>query len=220
MKRSDFVITEDFIVFDSGLTSEEMKMIMLLLNRSNKKGVVAVKEIEILSLTSCASRHEVIVLIDTIIGKTIKESDKAYVWFTEYTFDQDGVITIQINPTILKFIQKGLASIQINSVDGLKNPRSLQLYRLLRKHKTITFKIDDLKKHLKVEDGYGLYADFKRKILIPTVNEVSEKTELSIFYYELKEKRKVIEVRFDISPKIGRQLTLEDVSRSVINTCK
>lgn len=67
---------------------------------------------------------------------------------------------------------------------------------------------------LRIEDAYKLladgnysnYYDFKRKCLLPAIDEINKKSNLSVGYTEILEGRKVDRLKFKITQKKGKEL--------------
>lgn len=72
---------------------------------------------------------------------------------------------------------------------GAENKYTPRLYKLLsswKKKKLYITKLEDLREYLQVGDKYPTYESFKRRILVPVLEELKEKAD---FYCELSETR-------------------------------
>lgn len=99
-----------------------------------------------------------------------------------------------------KFDNGGYTPINMNIFLTLGNYYAQRLYDLLRlwsNSKTvINYTVDELKELLMVEDKYPLYADFKRRVIIPAIKELNKSGVFDIEIKEIKEGRKVTSIDF------------------------
>ncbi|KQC91228.1 hypothetical protein AM596_15760 [Clostridium perfringens CP4] len=89
---------------------------------------------------------------------------------------------------------------------SIKKKHSFRLYELLKpylKQGYKEFDVEDLKFKLAVKnDEYKLYKDFKTSVILSTIEELNEKSDLLISYHELeRKKRAVSKIIFKIKQK-------------------
>jgi len=174
------------------------------------------------------------VVVDTLLNRTIQLNipDGSILigkWIIGFSKPVDkSLYEFRLDEVIIPYLEDLKTSLkQYDPENALKlnNEYSLRMYELcVSEGASGVFEasiemLRDIVGELK-EDQYKLYADFKRKILIRAIDEVSEKTDIAIELEEIKEGRKVVSVKFIVNPKKSRQLTLSDVSRAVIDTAK
>lgn len=92
---------------------------------------------------------------------------------------------------------------KLSNVLSMKSKYSPRIYEILKcnefkKQSYIEISIDDLRKLLKAEKVYPLYANFKQKLLIPTQKELEKLSDISFDFEEIKTGRKVTSIRFYI----------------------
>ena len=92
---------------------------------------------------------------------------------------------------------------KLANVLSMKSKYSPRIYEILKcnefkKQGYIQITIDDLRKLLKAETIYPLYANFKQKLLIPTQKELKKLSDIYFDFEEIKTGRKVTAIRFYI----------------------
>lgn len=68
-----------------------------------------------------------------------------------------------------------------------------------RKHSE-TFPVEDYRQRLKCEDKYNRFVDLERRVLSPSVEEVNEKTDLTLRYEVVREGRSPVAITFTAHP--------------------
>jgi len=122
--------------------------------------------------------------------------------FVELEFSQ------KLKPYLLQ-LKSRFTKYQLEYALKLRKSYSIRIYELLKqweKLKTRTVEIAELKEALGIDKNkYTFYGDLKRRILNPAQKEISEKTDISFKFIEIKKGRKVLMIRFKIrSKKIDR----------------
>lgn len=92
---------------------------------------------------------------------------------------------------------------KLANVLSMKSKYSPRIYEILKcnefkKQGYIEITIDDLRKLLKAETIYPLYANFKQKLLIPTQKELKKLSDIYFEFEEIKTGRKVTSLKFYI----------------------
>jgi len=85
------------------------------------------------------------------------------------------------------------------NIINLNSVFSIKIYELLQqihsKNNYREYEIEELKEILGVKDKYKLYWHFKSKVLKVAEKEIKEKTDLSFYFIEYKQIRKVVKIR-------------------------
>lgn len=90
---------------------------------------------------------------------------------------------------------------------GFTSSYSSLMYDIIITHvdqnsSAIKFKLNELKPLLGIEEGtYEIYSNFKRKVLNTAINEINNKTDLSVSLIEHKINRKVEKIEFNFVKK-------------------
>lgn len=213
---------------------DEFKILRLVLNHLDSKRKRATIKEEYLKEELGISSNELRVVVETLLSRTIQlnmadGSTLVGKWIIGFLKPLDkSLYVFRFDEVIIPYLEelkKSLKQYDPENALKLSNGYSLRMYELCvleRDAGVFESSVDMLRDIIGEldENQYKLYADFKRKILVRAVDEVSEKTDLSIYFEEIKESKKVVRIRFTIKPKKARQLTLSDVSRAEINTNK
>lgn len=123
----------------------------------------------------------------------------------EFTFSQ------KLKPYLLdmkdKFTTYKLGYVLLlRSVYGIKLYEIAKMWSGAKSPNAFKYELDEFKKILGVgEDSYPLYADFKRRAIIPAIKEINEKTDLTLDFKEIKKGRKVVALDFKIKFKAQKK---------------
>ncbi|WP_237562777.1 replication initiation protein, partial [Bacillus dakarensis] len=141
------------------------------------------------------------------IRKDGKERNLNWVITSEYE-DKEGYIILQFHPSLKDFfleLKEKFTSYQLENVVRLNSVYSIRFYELLKQYEKLKkrkFSIQDLKSILGIEQTkYKQYGHFKDKVIKVAQNEISEKTDISFSFEEIKKGRKVVEILFHIENK-------------------
>ena len=112
-------------------------------------------------------------------------------------------------------IFKGYTPINLKVYLSLENTVSQRMYELLRlwsksKH-VITYEVDDIKELLMIEDKYDRYNDFKKKVIIASIDELNKSKAFKITYEENKIGRKVTSISFKVDDLDDRTYWKKDI---------
>ncbi|WP_031213361.1 replication initiation protein [Geobacillus thermopakistaniensis] len=80
-----------------------------------------------------------------------------------------------------------------------------RMYELLKRWQymgEVVIRLDDLRMMVGAGDKYSEYHNFKKRVLNPAKKEIAEKTDIMFTYEEIREKRKVAAIRFQIREKV------------------
>lgn len=99
---------------------------------------------------------------------------------------------------------------------------SVRLYELLVQWKvagkTKLFEVQTFRSQMGVEDSeYKILADFKKRVLMPSIKEINDKTDLLVDFQQQKKGRTVIGFKFSVGLK-ERQLA-NDINIKTVNHC-
>lgn len=130
----------------------------------------------------------------------------------------DNEVQINLDPALLTIYKKELdTKYYLKCIKELAYSQSFKFYELfmlkLGGNDKVTFSIDvdELKEWLQISDKYPTYADFKRRILVPTIDDINgNKTSaksrivennmcnIRVSFEEYKEFRKVVSIIFSV----------------------
>lgn len=181
--------------------------------KSNKQYKFSAKQLsEMLDTSVSTISHEIEKTAIRIMKKTIhlrRVLDNGEVEFEAiniipYAKYESGVLTFDFNYAIIPYIVQinkkfGFTEYQLHYVLSLKSAYAIKLYKLLYQFKNIKirrFTVEDIKQQFGVANKYNQYNDFKKNILMPSILQINELTDLEVKYNEVKLGRKVLKLEF------------------------
>lgn len=142
----------------------------------------------------------------------IQEGNKVIqtAWLSGAVYEKGtGYVELTFSPYLKPYMLK-LSSMftqyKLANILSMRSKYSPRIYELLKcnefkQQKYIEIEIEELRKLLKADNIYPLYADFKRKIILTTQKELNKLTDISFDFEEVKTGRKVTSIRFYIKSK-------------------
>lgn len=137
-----------------------------------------------------------------------------YGFINGFTYDTESkFFTIEASEKIYSlmrsYLEDGYTPNNLSVLMELRNSYSYRLYDLIRvwsgNKNIITYQIDNLREYLMLEDNYPLYADFKKRALMPAVDELNKTGFFEIEAKEQKEGRRVTSIDFIVKDKDKRK---------------
>lgn len=131
-------------------------------------------------------------------------------WLSKAITDKkSGKVRIILDEDMVPYLfdlKQKFTQYQLYNVMGMKSAFSLRIYELLKSYsfqRSITFKLDELKRLLMVDNmsRYDRYTDFRRKILEKTQKEINELTDINMYFEPIKTGKKVTGIKFTIVEK-------------------
>lgn len=230
--KDNYLVTKDNNLIEAKqtkpLTTTEQKIILTMASmieptdKDLKDYSIAVKDfLLMLNLPSGGNYVHIKKVIDTLMSKVVEIPSNAeaggwvkthWVSRAEYV-NGTGVIQLRFAPELKPYLiqlKDTFTSYRLSNVLSLKSGYSIRLYELMKKWQFAgewTCSITSLREKLGVESKkYPRYANFNAKVLKVAVAELNEKTDLSITVTELKNKRNVEKVYFNIKSKVAKEL--------------
>ena len=124
-------------------------------------------------------------------------------WFSYFKYD-NGVITCRfdkrLKPYLLEMKNRFVIS-DLRMVLPMRSSYSKRVYLMLKEYSKIGHRVIDLEELqgvLKVPKSLKTYADFKRKVLIKSKEDINKFTDLKVDFKEIKLGRKVSKIEFII----------------------
>lgn len=165
---------------------------------------------------------------DSLVGRTLQISDdptisKTVSWlaYVEYVRGS-GVVELEFHNALKPYLlqlKKHYTEYQLEHVVNFKNQYTIRIYELLKievfKYKSVgkfskNFKYEDLRVLLAIsKKEYLLFGDFKKRIIAPSVDEISTHTDLEITEVHYgKTGRKVTDITFDVKIRSATEAQL------------
>lgn len=141
-------------------------------------------------------------IIDTGKGEIITG------WLSSLEYKKDtGIIEIEFSNKLVPYLlqlKEQFTRYQIKNILYLNNKHSIRIYELLKQYETIgnrTFKVEDIKKLLLLENQYTRFSNFESWVLKPSLEEINEYTDITISYKKIKKGRSIDSIQYIIKPK-------------------
>ncbi len=171
---------------------------------------------------------------EILIAEKIKEKQK-YKWhrfglINGSIYDEDAdIFTVKATEEIYTLIQEyydkkgGYTPVNLIVKLSMNNYYAQRLYDLLRiwsgTKKVITYDVAELKELLQIEEKYNLYADFKRRVILPAIKELNSTGYFEIEIKENKTGRKVDSIDFIVKDLDKRKyFTKDDTKKEIENS--
>ena len=128
-------------------------------------------------------------------------------WLSSAVYKKgSGIVELEFSPRLKPYMLRlnGLfTQYKLANILSMKSKYSPRIYEILKcnefkRQGYIEIQVEDLRKLLKADTIYPLYADFKRKIIIQTQKELRKISDISFEFEEVKTGRKVTSLKFYI----------------------
>ena len=127
-----------------------------------------------------------------------------------------GMIRFRLDPGLKPYLlqlKKKFTTFRLENTLNLRSIYAIRIYELLKQYESIkkrNITLPDFRKILGIRDTeYKLYADFKRRIILPAQRELKKKTDISFEFEEIKEGRSISEIVFHIYPNKEQEKPLD-----------
>ena len=150
--------------------------------------------------------------IKRIYDRSVKTEDSKRVtefrWVSSRTyFKKEGRFRIAMTDEVMPYLTqlKGqFSQYQLKNIAYFNSVHSIRIYELITQYRSLGSReitIDKLKEWLQVEDKYSAFFDFKKRVLIPAIAEINEKSDLVIEIEQIKRGRTIYALNFVIRYK-------------------
>lgn len=128
-------------------------------------------------------------------------------WLSGVVYEKGtGMVELTFSPYLKPYMLKlnsMFTQYKLANILNMKSKYSPRIYELLKcneykKQGYIEIEVDELRKLLRTDNIYPLYADFKRKVIMTTKNELKKLSDISFETEEIKTGRKVTSIKFFI----------------------
>ncbi|HDR1895425.1 replication initiation protein [Pasteurella multocida] len=137
---------------------------------------------------------------DRVLHEVAFVTDRVY-------FKKEGRFYIEFHEKLLPYIANLKArytKYELVNIGAFTSTHTIRLYELCSQYKTVgdrEIKIDDLKDWLQVKGKYDLYADFRKRVIEPSISEINAKSDLLVNVEPIKRGRTIVALKFTITPK-------------------
>jgi len=116
-----------------------------------------------------------------------------------------GYVDLRFDPALKPYLlqlKKKFTAYDIRNILQLQSSHSIRIYELLKQYEHIgkrIFSVEELKKILGLSEQYSRYNDFKRYVLLQAEKELKAHCDIFFTFEEIKEGRRITEIRFVIN---------------------
>lgn len=116
-------------------------------------------------------------------------------------------LTLILDDDVFKYIQsqeKNFTMLRLESIYSFKKAYTFKIYELVKQWANtksfIEIKIEAFKENLDIlnNTGYKNYSNIEKRIILPALEEINNKSELKLAYEPIKDGRKVIAIQFTV----------------------
>lgn len=201
------------------LTLEEKRLIIICISKTHRKkeipeklSVTAEEFASAFELNMKSAYKQLRDATDRLYERDIKfrtgNSSERMRWVYRVTYHEgQGMVSLKFSPDITPYIghlQNQFTPYKLNHVKSLKSTYSIRLYELLSQYlqdgqRWIT--VDDLRAMFELEDKYSKYADLRKWVVEPSVDELNEKSNYDVTFKPEKDGRTVTKLWFFFKEK-------------------
>ena len=209
------------------LSAREQKIILTMVSmiqpndKDFKEYSISIQEFsEMLGLKGHAKYEEIKEVALRLQEKTLFIPDEKGFVTTNWVASQryiegEGVIELSFSPYLKPYLlqlKTAFTSYRLSNILSLKSGYTIRLYELMKKWQHLgrwECSVDSLREKMgSTSKAYSLYGNFKNKILLPSVEELNEHTDLFVEYKEIKKGRKVERIEFSIKHSAEKEIKL------------
>lgn len=129
-------------------------------------------------------------------------------FFSCVSFRVDGSIDFQIHPLLAPYLlqlKREFTSYRLSYIARLTSKYSIRLYELMCRYKNLgqaSFLLSKLRTELSADTVFKQFKEFHRRVIIPAVKEINNKTDLQVSYITKTSKHNKVEaIIFTIKEK-------------------
>lgn len=209
------------------LSAREQKIILTMVSmiqptdRDFKEYSISIQEFsEMLGLKGHAKYEEIKEVALRLQEKTLFIPDEKGFITTNWVASQryiegEGVIELSFSPYLKPYLlqlKTAFTSYRLSNILSLKSGYTIRLYELMKKWQHLgkwECSVDALREKLgSTSKSYSLYGNFKNKIILPSIEELNEHTDLLVEYKEIKKGRRVEGIQFSIKHSAEKEIKL------------
>src|SRR5690606_37966893 len=220
------------------LTVREQKIVLTMVSMIQpndedfKDYRISIKEFsEMLGLEGKAKYTELKAITKDLMSKSIEipRADGGWLfanWISSAEYQKgEGIIALSFSPKLLPYLlqlKNTFTSYRLSNILSLKSTYSIRLYELLKKWQHLgkwECPIELIREKMGANSkAYSLYGNFKSKILLPSIKELNDQTDLFIEYKEIKKGRKIERIEFTITRAPEKEILLSQPNKAIKKT--
>lgn len=220
--RSNFVVKSNDLIQKSrfSLSTQEQKIILYLVSKIKpeevelKTHIISVKElcdicgIELNGKNYLNFKNSIKSLSDKSFWIDTEDSTTLIRWIEKAKIHKfNDTIEIGLNEELkpyLLLLKENFTRYELTNILTMKSKYSIRLYELLKSyshlHSEIQYSIEELKSILHTAK-YSDYKNFRVNVLDIATSEINEVSDIFISYEPIRERRKIVSIKFTIENK-------------------
>lgn len=213
-KQHVVVKHNDLIEAGYKLTLEEQRLVLACIGKINPRNgvpdVIQVSAREYAELFGLQLKHAYFQLKEATNHLyeqdiILKDDDhtRRMRWVSSVAYhDNQGFVTLDFSPRIKPYLSQlnGMfTSYQLANIARLKSPYSIRLYELLcqwRSKGERVIELSELRELLVLNTRYPRFADLKKRVILPAVEELNSKTDLQVIMTTERQGRTIVRLIF------------------------
>lgn len=147
------------------------------------------------------------------------KGERLFRWVDTADMEQQGYVDIVLSESLKPYLlelRQNFTKYELINVLVLKSKHSIRLYELFKSNLWLhswTVSIEDFKEILDISDKYSNYKDLRKRVIDPSVKEISTYTDIAVTYEPVKKGKYITDLIFKIEEKEGYQLTWETIMK-------
>ena len=233
MDKNYLVTKSNYFIMNSSydLSLEEQKLILTLASMVQpndeefKPYIFKISEfMELLGVENQSKYTEIPKITKELMKKVfeIQEGNTLIqtAWLSGVRYEKgSGMVTLKFNPDLKPYmvqLSTVFTQYKLANILSMKSKYSPRIYEILKcnefkKQVYIEIELAELRKLLRAEEIYPLYADFKRFVIERTQKELKKLSDVSFDFEEIKTGRKVTALRFLIKANKTKNKALDEI---------
>jgi len=141
-------------------------------------------------------------------GSEVKQKVLVTRWVQSVTYsDNAGEIELRFAHDVLPYVSQlksHFTRYRLAEIGKMDSAHAIRLFEILVQYKELgqrDLDIDDLREALMLNDKYSRFAELKRRVIIPALEQINEHSSLIVDWSERKAGRKIVAIVFTIEEK-------------------
>ena len=152
------------------------------------------------AIRKISSRWMVLQNDERVLHEVAFVTDRVY-------FKKEGRFYIEFHEKLLPYIanlKNKYTKYELVNIGAFTSTHTIRLYELCSQYRKVgerEIKLDELKDWLQISNKYKVYADFRKWVLEPAVEEINAKSDLLVSVDAITRGRRIVALKFTISVK-------------------
>lgn len=194
------------IFFTKEMLREDNERVKFEISMQDLLNCVSEKELNYVHIVENLRALKHIIVEYNVLGKNKKDRIDIFNLIGDVRIE-NGVIYYDFGFISLEYIKQPqtYAYLDLKIMQGLESKHSISLYEIMQDYKNmqvVDIEFDKFKKAIDIkETEYKRFGDFKDRVIDPSIEEINNKTDLTVRYEKITKGRKVIALKFFVKVK-------------------